>query len=613
MSQTSELLKNAKQKHGTVTAMRLALGLAVSPEFRRSWRPELRFMKGILSVIWFTVSGALTVCWVMAWLDSGFSTIQTTADFFRYGRFFPAVPLDVFLHWGVVFPISLLLWAIRVGDKDSGSLRKRKLAEAMNPSGAYGHARLASTEDLRRARLIGGEPDVGIRLGFDKNTGEMLRYRDRDGHGLIVAPTGSGKNRDFLTAALLDWKGSAIVIDPKGALCAITQRHRRSENGKVIVLNPFENEPDLFPTKLPASSTYNPMAHLKPNAPGFTIACERLADGIVGEEAKEDGQKDAAHFRDRARNLIAGIIMHVAATYPAKQRHLGTVRNIITSADDQDFFTWVEGANEKGSLYVKQKLARFVGRHESEEVGDVLSTAERFTDFIGNETIDPNLRGDGFRFYDAKETKTTVYVVLPLEHMDTCGKWFRLIVASALHELWRKGRGSVPVLIILDEFSQFGTLRIIKSAMNAARNFGIQLLPVLQQLSDLKSLYGENWGGFVNGAAFKLFLSSEDPVTRQYVADLSGMTTVKVPSIDLGDGRNGGSTGPKIGIGEAGQPLKAGYEVGEIPEDEFLLKVRGVPMAEGKRYRYDDEEHCPDLIGKWDPDPYEDTHAAADP
>jgi len=61
----------------------------------------------------------------------------------------------------------------------------------------------------------------------------------------------------------------------------------------------------------------------------------------------------------------------------------------------------VEGAHEKGSLYVKQKLARFVGRHESEEVGDVLSTAERFTDFIGNETIDPNLRGDGFRFYDA--------------------------------------------------------------------------------------------------------------------------------------------------------------------------------------------------------------------
>lgn len=48
--------------------------------------------------------------------------------------------------------------------------------------------------------------------------------------------------------------------------------------------------------------------------------------------------------------------------------------------------------------------------------------------------------------------------------------------------------------------------------------------------------------------------------------------------------------------------MKAGYEVGEIPPDEFLLKVNGMNMIEGKRRPY---WECPDLDGKWDPDPYE--------
>jgi type IV secretion system protein VirD4 len=600
------ILKEARQKHGWPVALRLTARLALqSPEFRRSL-PGFRLLKGACFVAWLLISAVLSVSFGMRLLDDSSSAWTAT---FRYGWF--AVPL-----W--LFPISLIVWAFYASENlfRSGRAKKPEVGKAAN--GVLGHARIATSDDLRRARLIGKHAPygTGIRLGFDKESGEVIRYTPRDGHGLIVAPTGSGKNRDFLTAALLEWQGSCIVIDPKGALCAITQRHRRSLNngkGKVIVLNPFENDTDLFPMTLPTSSTYNPMALLNQDAPGFTIACERLASGIVGDD-KTEGQENAAHFRDRARNLIAGIIMHVAAKRPKGDRNLAKVRDVITCSNGENLFVFAEEAIQPGATqYVQQKLARYAedGAKDSKEVADVLSTAERYTDFIGNETIDPYLRGDGFRFHDAKNVVTTIYVILPMEHMTTCGKWFRLIVASALHELWRKGRGNVPVLMMLDEFAQFGSLSIVQAAMNTARNYGIQLLPVLQQLSDLEGLYGRQWGSFVNGAAFKMFFASDDLTTRDYVEKLSGITTVPVPSSSFTtpSGWGGGPGTANMGIGYHAQPLKAGYEVGEIPRDEFLLKVTGLNIIEGKRYKYDDEEHCRDLAGMWDRDPYEDRAA----
>jgi type IV secretion system protein VirD4 len=197
-----------------------------------------------------------------------------------------------------------------------------------------------------------------------------------------------------------------------------------------------------------------------------------------------------------------------------------------------------------------------------------------------------------------------------MEHMTTCGKWFRLIVASALHELWRRGRGKMPVLMMLDEFAQFGSLSIIQAAMNTARNYGIQLLPVLQQLSDLEWLYGRKWGSFVNGAAFKMFFASDDLTTRDYVEKLSGIKTVKIPNPSFGEssGAGGSSSSSNISFSLHPQPVKAGYEVGEIPGDEFLLKVQGLNInniIEGKRYAYDHPKHCLDLAGRWDRDPYE--------
>jgi len=148
----------------------------------------------------------------------------------------------------------------------------------------------------------------GIRLGFDKETGEVLRWMGKNGHLLLVGPTGEGKTRDVLLAAVAEAMESCsiILVEPKGALCSMLYR-RAAELGQVDILNPFAED---LPISLPSSSSYNPMATLDPEKRGYTTGCERIAT-LVCDEGTNVTNENSAHFRDRAKELISGVIMEV--------------------------------------------------------------------------------------------------------------------------------------------------------------------------------------------------------------------------------------------------------------------------------------------------------------
>jgi type IV secretory pathway TraG/TraD family ATPase VirD4 len=506
-----------------------------------------------------------------------------------------------------VAAIAAMVWAVVAGNRMLGDRHQARIKAAQKPSGALKDAKFGSTELLQGVT-------GGIRLAYDKVTGALLRYPWRDGHGLIVGATGSGKSRDWLIAAVLDLAGRAsmILIDMSGATTAQCYRHL-SSFGKVVVCNPFENDETAFPMKLAKSTPYNPLASLKPGKPGFTLGCKRLAVLMSGDNDTSNNE-NSAHFKERAESLIAGVIMFVCEKLPEKERHLGVVRDIITSAHGRDFWECAEDAKHGGSRFCKQRLAAYAERTDdgefrgknNKEVADVLATAARYTEFIGNEDIGPSLESDGFRFAPLKDDVGVVSLICPLERMhDDGGKWLKIMVASALQELLRNGRGKKPVYLFLDESDQYSS-PIIHAALNIARKFGVVLIVMVQQLSDIEVRYGKQWNAFVNGTAWKIFYASDCLKTREYVEKLCGTKSVRVHNITIGDGEKGSS--PSTAFVEQSIPLMAGFEVGLVPPDECLLKVSGIEVIEAKRKPYWECKE-PEIEGKWDKDPYEEVNA----
>ncbi|RCX07126.1 type IV secretory system conjugative DNA transfer family protein, partial [Extensimonas vulgaris] len=93
----------------------------------------------------------------------------------------------------------------------------------------HGSARWGTVAEIRQAgHLVAPGKPAGFALGRVAGAPAGLDQRFRfTGHVVTVAPTGSGKGIGAVIPNLLDYPGSALVLDVKGENAAVTARARR--------------------------------------------------------------------------------------------------------------------------------------------------------------------------------------------------------------------------------------------------------------------------------------------------------------------------------------------------------------------------------------------------
>jgi type IV secretion system protein VirD4 len=266
-----------------------------------------------------------------------------------------------------------------------------------------------------------------------------------------------------------------------------------------------------------------------------------------------------------------------------------------------------------GDEFIKHKLGRFAapGAWDNKEIQSIISTADTQTGFIGS-AIAKNLETSDFSFRELKRTPTTVYLVLPARFLGTGGKWFRLLIASALNALLREERG-VPVLMVLDEFGQLGNLAAISNALCMSAGMGLQLWPILQNLTQLKDHYGAGWETFLAAADVQQFFAPHDNFTAEYLSKLCGMKTVVLHNTSTGtsESASGGNNSTNSSYSETQRPLFEPYETKRLGHDESLIIGHGVNnVIRAKRGAYYDARRYPEFVGRYDTDPYHDRAAS---
>jgi type IV secretion system protein VirD4 len=431
-----------------------------------------------------------------------------------------------------------------------------------------------------------------------------------DGHLILVAPTRSGKGADVLTPIALTYRGSMIIIDPKAQLAAITKR-QRSQFGKVLVLNPFNILAQALGNQGGPSGTparFNPMDMLDPESDAFEADCDTLAQGIVKEESG-----DNAHFSDSARQLVSAAIMHLKTYYPPPQQNLAFMRAKVT----KDIFDFAASAMNTGTEAVKERLARFADPKapESREIGSIISTANTQTAFLSIKAIARSVSGSDFQFRDLRQgpKPVTVYLSLPTRYLSATNKWFRLVVASALNALLQEPEPGedTPVLAILDEFYQLGKMEILRDAMSLAAGYGLQLFPVLQDITQLQEHYGkEGYNTFLANSAAQLYFAPHENVTAKHLSDLSGEKEVVFPAHSQREAKEG-ETGISVSWSRQVVPEQRPHDALRLPPDKFFLFRRGELVIRDRRPYYCKtagqhrrDNSCSEFHGMYDPDPY---------
>jgi type IV secretion system protein VirD4 len=442
---------------------------------------------------------------------------------------------------------------------------------APGPGFAFEGNRGAAAAGSRRTWPAAGGPgpSVGriprpspIRLGyyFDRETGETGGPLPLDSslHTLVVGANGAGKQTRLLTELYMTVSArSLFVFDVKGTAALQTAEERRRLYGvdstKIICPYPVLGLPN---------DGHNPLAHIDHRSKHFYADCRAVMDAIIdAEEGKNEHWSESASDFGTAGTMFEVELAHRQGRIPS----LLNVRMMLTQPDRWEPIPGRPGKQRlvagikytaarmiaEGGPIIASLIAPFMrDKGGEDELAGIASTFRRNMAFV----LDPHIaetlsvkNGADFRKLRDWPPKS-VYCVLPPDKISQNRRFTRLMLSSAMRAHFRPGE--IGTLFVMDEFRlTVGDLPIVREVWAVVREYAMQLMPVVQTLVQLKSLFGDEWETFVGQAGCVVTIGpASDHFTADWMSKRCGSTTLLQRGFNLADGVNSGD-GANSGFG----------------------------------------------------------------
>ena len=318
-----------------------------------------------------------------------------------------------------------------------------------------------------------------------------LLGRTDDRHVVTIAGSRAGKSQTVIIPNLKRYRGSVVVIDPKGELAQATASIRESWGHRVFILNPFG-------VLGWGTHGHNPCAELLRSSPeAIPSDTAQLADALIIDNSKD------AHWTDSAKNLVTGLLLHTLTTAP-QSLSIGTLRSQISRTDELPDLFEAMALNDTFNGVIQNIGLSFLAKFHSDgrrsgpndEMLSVLATANAQTRPLDD--LSAVFARHDFDLRDISEDSvpTTIYLILPATKIPTHARWLRLFVYQLIAALERKpiARDRLPLWLILEEFAALGHMRSVEAAAGYFAGFGVKLWTILQDLTQIKTHYKDSLG-----------------------------------------------------------------------------------------------------------------------
>lgn len=483
--------------------------------------------------------------------------------------FWPTGP-TFFQHWfgvGLVGFCGLLSIIGGVRKSLDKLAIKRDRAQAMIPTGIHGSAAFATLDDCQEANMTNAK---GLFLGL--LDGAPI-FHNGKGHLLTVAPARQGKGISVVVPNLLHYQGSVFVTDPKGELAYMTAEHREKMLGHTVyIINPWGLH------GLPKTS-YNPLQILLDDVRDPTRQKEVMEDAqaIALQLLPEPEDPKNQFFRQGARKILLALMLHFATR---EKPDLCTLVELWRTVQNM---SRLEKAIEE--MTISDALGGTIVDLSDDLIHTMTTNKGQFADFREGASqaisiFDPvgylgdSLDKSDFRFEDLKREKTTVYLVIPQERIETHGKWLGLLARQAITSITRV-RSNTPVLFLLDEFSNMGKLAGLGESLTGLPGLGVRVWIIVQELAELRRVYGQETSMTVlsQSEAQQFFAVQSNDLAKE-LSDSLGVQTVKTISYNFGNQEDQEITPT---VSEAGQPLLSANEIRLLPPQKQIILYRNAP------------------------------------
>lgn len=442
------------------------------------------------------------------------------------------------------------------------------------PPPLHGSAEWATSHDLSRflKSREGFEDGSSILLGtfVDEGTTDPARYVhwNGDGHLLTLAPTRSGKSVTTIIPNLLRYRGSAVVLDPKGELYEATSAWRAKEVGPVYRIAPFDDGGDPKTKGYPKHG-FNPLARL-----GSQHQARGLAQLMFPRDP--NGQE---FFNDDAVSFLTAVIQYITDVAPFERCNLGTVREAVSAPMGTfNHLTKQMAVSRIGG--VRDAANNAIGKSKDRGLPNLRDTLHSKLSLWSDPALLACTDKDDVDFGSLKDQNATVYITVPFKLMEPYAPFVKVLLKAALDAML--DNPAIPktsILFILDEFLSLGPFQDFRNAIRTHASAGVRLWFFLQDMGTLEEHYpGTAWHAFLN-TSVKQFFGIDDPFTADLVGRYLGNQTVAYRSSQTGSNVSAqmaswlteGSAGVALSSGESiqflGRPLLTPDEVMALQSD----------------------------------------------
>ena len=342
-------------------------------------------------------------------------------------------------------------------------------------------------------------------------------------HGMVFAGSGGYKTTSVTIPTSLKWAGALIVLDPSREVTPMVMEHRQKAGRTVHILDP----------RMPHTG-FNALDWIGRYGGTKEEDIASVASWIMSDNGRVNGARDD-FFRASALQLLTALIADVCLSghTQAHEQTLRQVRKNLSEPEPKLRERLQTIYNDSNSNFVKENVAAFVNM-TPETFSGVYSNAVKETHWLSYLNYAELVSGSSFCTSDLATGEFDVFINIDLKTLETHSGLARVIIGSLLNAIYNQA-GAMPkrALFLLDEAARLGFMRILETARDAGRKYGITLIMLYQSIGQMREAYGgrDAASKWFESASWISFAAVNDQETADYISRRCGTTTVEVDQI----------------------------------------------------------------------------------
>ncbi|MGM9630898.1 VirD4-like conjugal transfer protein, CD1115 family, partial [Butyricicoccus sp.] len=398
---------------------------------------------------------------------------------------------------------------------------------------------------------------------------------------IIVGGSGSGKTRFLAKPNLMLANASFIVTDPKGEMLRAGGNLFLQEG---YVLRVFDL---IDPAK---SDCYNPFHYIRRDSDVF-----KLIDNFIKNTTPKGAKANDPFWEKSETALDSALMLYLLHEAPPEDQNMETILYMIENGgakeEDDDYQSPLdllfEALEEEQPDHIAVRQYHIFKQAAGKTAKSILvSAAVRLASFTLPE-IQRITSSDDMELGKLGERKQAIFCIIPDSNDASLNFLVGMLYTQAFQELYYQadkvyhGALPFPVRLMFDEFANVALPDGYARLQATMRSRNIMSTIILQNISQLKALFKDDWEGIIGNADSFVYLGGNEQSTHKYISELLGKETINTKTSSQSKGRNGSFS---QNYQQTGRELMTPDEVRRLDNKDAIVLIRGEKPVIDEKY-----------------------------